>query len=69
MNAKISITNSTVTIHECDNQADGARDELLRRLFYARHKATIMPDTKRQWVVSPIGRNCSTTITAANMKR
>ena len=41
MNAKISITNSTVTIHERDNQADGARDELLRRLFYASHKATM----------------------------
>ena len=41
MNAKISIINSTVIIHECDNQADGARDELLRRLFYARHKATM----------------------------
>ena len=41
MNAKISITNSTVTIHECDNQAESARDELLRRLFYARHKATM----------------------------
>ena len=41
MNAKISINNSTVTIHECDNQAENARDELLRRLFYARHKATM----------------------------
>ena len=41
MNAKNSITKSTATIHESDNQADGARDELLRRLFYARHKATM----------------------------
>ena len=41
MNAKISINNSTVTIYECDSPAESARDELLRRLFYARHKATI----------------------------
>ena len=41
MNAKISITNSTVTIHESDNQADGARADPLWRLFYARHKATM----------------------------
>lgn len=41
MNAKISITNSTVTIREYDNHAESARDELLRRLFYARNKATI----------------------------
>ena len=41
MNAKISINNSTVTIYECDNPAESARDELLRRLFYARHKATM----------------------------
>ena len=41
MNAKISITNSTVTIHECDNHVKNARDELLRKLFYARHKATM----------------------------
>ena len=41
MNAKISITNSTVTIREYDNHAESARDELLRRLFYARHKPTI----------------------------
>ena len=41
MNAKISITNSTVNIYEYDNQAKNARDELLRRLFYARHKATM----------------------------
>lgn len=41
MNAKISITNSTVTIREYDNHAESARDELLRKLFYARHKPTI----------------------------
>ena len=41
MNAKISITNSTVTIYECDNHAKNARDELLRKLFYARHKETM----------------------------
>lgn len=41
MNAKISITNSTVTIYEYDNPAESARDELLRRLFHARHKATM----------------------------
>lgn len=41
MNAKISINNSTVTIYECDNPAESARDELLRKLFYARHKATM----------------------------
>ncbi len=41
MNAKISITNSTVTIREYDNHAESARDELLRKLFYARHKTTI----------------------------
>ena len=41
MNAKISINNSTVTIYEYDNPAESARDELLRKLFYARHKTTI----------------------------
>ena len=41
MNAKISINNSTVTIYECDNPAENDRDELLRKLFYARHKATM----------------------------
>ena len=41
MNAKISINNSTVTIYECDNPAESDRDELLRKLFYARHKATM----------------------------
>ena len=41
MNAKISITNSTVTIREYDNHAAEARDELLRKLFYARHKPTM----------------------------
>lgn len=41
MNAKISINNSTVTIYECDNPAESARDGLLRKLFYARHKATM----------------------------
>lgn len=41
MNAKISINNSTVTIYECDNPEKNARDELLRKLFYARHKATM----------------------------
>ena len=41
MNAKISITNSAVTIHEHDNHSETARDELLRKLFYARHKPTI----------------------------
>lgn len=41
MNAKISITDSTVTIYEHDNRAERARDELLRKLFYARHKATM----------------------------
>ena len=41
MNAKISITNSTVNIYEYDNRAESARDELLRQLFYARHKPTI----------------------------
>ena len=41
MNAKISITNSTVVVYEYDNHAKNARDELLRRLFYARHKATM----------------------------
>lgn len=40
-NAKISINNSTVTIYEYDNIAENARDELLRRLFHARHKATM----------------------------
>ena len=61
MNAKISINNSTVIVYECDNHAKNARDELLRKLFHARHKATMG--------ASPIGRNCSTTITVANMKR
>lgn len=41
MNAKISINNSTVVVYECDNHSENARDELLRKLFYARHKATI----------------------------
>ena len=41
MNAKISINNSTVAIYECNNPAENARDELLRKLFYARRKATI----------------------------
>lgn len=41
MNAKISINNSTVIVYECDNHAKNARDELLRKLFYARHKATM----------------------------
>ena len=41
MNAKISINNSTVTIYECDNPAESDRDELLRKLFYACHKATM----------------------------
>ena len=41
MNAKISINNSTVTIYECDNPAESDRDELLRKLFYARHEATM----------------------------
>lgn len=41
MNAKISITNSTVNIYEYDNHAESARDELLRKLFHARHKATM----------------------------
>ena len=41
MNAQISITNSTVVVYEYDNHAKNARDELLRRLFYARHKATM----------------------------
>ena len=41
MNANISINNSAVTIYEGDNPAKNARDELLRRLFYARHKATM----------------------------
>ena len=41
MNAKISINNSTVTIYECGNPAESDRDELLRKLFYARHKATM----------------------------
>ena len=41
MNAKISITNSTVNIYEYDNKAETARDELLRKLFHARHKATM----------------------------
>ena len=40
-NAKISITNSTVVVYEYDNQAESARDELLRKLFYARNKATM----------------------------
>ena len=41
MNAKISITNSTVTIYEYDNPSETARDELLRKLFHARHKPTM----------------------------
>lgn len=41
MNAKISINNSTVTIYECDSPAENARDELLRKLFHARHKTTM----------------------------
>ena len=41
MNATISINNSTVVVYECDNRAKNARDELLRKLFYARHKSTI----------------------------
>lgn len=40
-NAKISINNSTVVVYEYDNQAESARDELLRKLFYARNKATM----------------------------
>lgn len=36
----ITITNSTVNFYEHDIVAE-ARDELLRRLFYARHKDTI----------------------------
>lgn len=40
-NAKISINNSTVVVYEYDNQAESARDKLLRKLFYARHKATM----------------------------
>lgn len=41
MNATISINNSTVIVYECDNRAKNARDELLRKLFHARHKATM----------------------------
>lgn len=41
MNATISINNSTVVVYECDNTAETARDKLLRRLFHARHKATM----------------------------
>ena len=41
MNATISINNSTVIVYECDNHAKNARDELLRKLFYARRKATM----------------------------
>lgn len=41
MNAKISINNSTVIVYECDNHAKNARDDLLRKLFHARHKATM----------------------------
>ena len=40
-NAKISINNSTVVVYEYDNQAESARDELHRKLFHARHKATM----------------------------
>lgn len=36
----ITITNSTVNFYDRDQIAE-ARDELLRRLFYARHKDTI----------------------------
>ena len=61
MNAKISINNSTVIVYECDNRAKNARDELLR--------SSSTPVTRQQWAASPIGRNCSTTITVANMKR
>ena len=35
----ITITNSTVNFYDRDLAAE-ARDELLRRLFYARHKDT-----------------------------
>ena len=41
MNATVSINNSTVVVYECDNHAKNARDELLEKLFYARHKATM----------------------------
>lgn len=41
MNATISINNSTVVVYECDNRAKNARDELLEKLFHARHKATM----------------------------
>lgn len=41
MNAPISINNSTVVVYECDNRAKNARDELLRKPFHARHKATM----------------------------
>ena len=41
MNAKISINNRTVIVYECDNHVKNARDDLLRKLFYARHKATM----------------------------
>lgn len=41
-NAKFTINNSTVNIYEYGkNPVETARDELLRRLFHARHKATI----------------------------
>ena len=36
----VTITNSTVNFYEKDTVAE-AKDELLRRLFYARHKPTI----------------------------
>ena len=41
MNATVSINNSTVVVYECDNHAKNARDDLLRKLFHARHKATM----------------------------
>ena len=40
MDKNINITNSTVNFYDRDLAAE-ARDELLRRLFYARHKDTI----------------------------
>ena len=40
MDKNINITNSTVNFYDRDQIAE-ARDELLRRLFYARHKDTI----------------------------
>ena len=70
MNATISINNSTVVVYECDNHAKNANATTMQRMpEMSFSESSSTPVTKQQWAAPPIGRNCSTTITVANMKR